>query len=41
MEALVARLSAAVIDVFHGQVQLVLVMFARSAVFRAAVGQHP
>ena len=35
-----AGLGAAVIDILDGQVQLIFVMFARPAVFSAAIGQH-
>jgi hypothetical protein len=35
-----AGLGAALIDILDGQVQLILVMFARPAVFGAAIGQH-
>ena len=35
-----AGLGAAVIDILDGQVQLIFVMFARPAVFGAAIGQH-
>ena len=35
-----AGLRAAVIDILDGQVQLIFVMFARPAVFAAAIGQQ-
>src|SRR5438874_7875257 len=35
-----SRLGAAVVDVLHGQVELVFVRLGGAAEFRAAVGQH-
>lgn len=35
-----ARLSAAVVDVLHRQIQFVLVVLALPAVLRAAIGEH-
>ena len=34
-------LGSGMIDIFHGQVELVFVVFPGPAVFRAPIGQHP
>jgi hypothetical protein len=35
-----ASLGATVVDILYSQVELILVMFARPAVFRAAIREH-